>query len=107
MSHIACIFAVLGGNFMPLVEVRNLVKRYTPDGPNAVDDVSFDIHAGEMFSLLGPNGAGKTTAISMIPPAIAYVRRGDGGRPQHAKVADGCVRRVIASCRRNWRSTTT
>lgn len=51
---------------MPLVEVRNLVKRYEVDGPNAVDDVTFDIYAGEMFSLLGPNGAGKTTAISVM-----------------------------------------
>lgn len=51
---------------MALVEVKNLVKRYTPTGPNAVDDVSFEIHEGEMFSLLGPNGAGKTTTISMI-----------------------------------------
>jgi len=51
---------------MPLVEVRKLVKRYAPDGPNAVDDVSFDVHEGEMFGLLGPNGAGKTTALSVI-----------------------------------------
>jgi len=51
---------------MELVEVRGLVKRYTADGPNAVDNVSFDIHAGELFFLLGPNGAGKTTTISMI-----------------------------------------
>jgi len=51
---------------MSLVEVKNLVKRYTADGPNAVDDVSFAIEAGEMFSLLGPNGAGKTTTIAMM-----------------------------------------
>ncbi|MBN1261366.1 MAG: ABC transporter ATP-binding protein [Anaerolineae bacterium] len=51
---------------MALVEVRNLVKQYTAGGPNAVDDVSFEIQAGEIFSLLGPNGAGKTTTISMI-----------------------------------------
>lgn len=56
---------------MPLVEVRNLIKRYTPAGPNAVDDVSFDIHAGELFSLLGPNGAGKTTAISVISTLLS------------------------------------
>ncbi len=49
-----------------LVEVQNLYKRYTPNGLYAVADVSFEIHAGELFSLLGPNGAGKTTAISVI-----------------------------------------
>jgi ABC-2 type transport system ATP-binding protein len=32
----------------------------------AVDDVSFDVHAGETYGLLGPNGAGKTTTIRMI-----------------------------------------
>jgi len=31
-----------------------------------VDDVSFEIYEGEIFSLLGPNGAGKTTTISML-----------------------------------------
>ncbi len=32
----------------------------------AVDDVSFEIAAGETYGLLGPNGAGKTTTISMV-----------------------------------------
>jgi ABC-2 type transport system ATP-binding protein len=51
---------------MALVEIHNLVKRYIEDGPNAVDDISFEIREGEIFSLLGPNGAGKTTTISMV-----------------------------------------
>ncbi len=37
----------------------------------AVDDVSFDIKPGEIFSLLGPNGAGKTTTISMLSCLLA------------------------------------
>ncbi len=32
----------------------------------AVDDVSFEIQAGELFGLLGPNGAGKTTTVKML-----------------------------------------
>ena len=32
----------------------------------AVDGITFDIRAGEIFGLLGPNGAGKTTTIKML-----------------------------------------
>jgi ABC-2 type transport system ATP-binding protein len=32
----------------------------------AVDDVSFDVHAGEIFGLIGPNGAGKTTTMECV-----------------------------------------
>jgi ABC-2 type transport system ATP-binding protein len=43
----------------------------------AVDDVSFDVRAGEIFGLLGPNGAGKTTILRMmaglIPPTSGEV----------------------------------
>ena len=48
----------------PILEVQNLVKKF--GDLTAVDGVSFDIQAGEIFSLLGPNGAGKTTTISML-----------------------------------------
>jgi ABC-2 type transport system ATP-binding protein len=46
------------------IEVKDLVKHY--GDIHAVDEVSFNVQSGEIFSLLGPNGAGKTTAISMI-----------------------------------------
>ncbi|MCH2135361.1 MAG: LPS export ABC transporter ATP-binding protein [Phycisphaerales bacterium] len=55
---------------MALLEVRNLVKSY--NGRRVVDEVSFDVNAGEIVGLLGRNGAGKTTsfriAIGMITP---------------------------------------
>src|SRR5436190_7702229 len=47
-----------------ILEVQNLKKHYGDF--QAVKDISFDIHEGEIFSLLGPNGAGKTTTISML-----------------------------------------
>jgi ABC-2 type transport system ATP-binding protein len=47
-----------------ILEVQNLVKKYGDF--TAVNGISFDIEAGEIFSLLGPNGAGKTTTISML-----------------------------------------
>jgi ABC-2 type transport system ATP-binding protein len=47
-----------------VIETSNLVKKY--GDKLAVSDVSFDVHAGEVFGFLGPNGAGKTTTIKMI-----------------------------------------
>ena len=47
----------------------------------AVDDLSFELEAGEVFGLLGPNGAGKTTAINMavglLEPDEGVVRFAD------------------------------
>ena len=48
----------------PIISVRELSKRY--DDSVAVDDISFDVHRGEVFTLLGPNGAGKTTTVEII-----------------------------------------
>ena len=49
---------------LSLIETRNLVKRY--GDKTAVNNVSFDVKAGEIFGFLGPNGAGKTTTIKII-----------------------------------------
>src|SRR5689334_21205570 len=48
----------------PAIEARSLTKRY--GDKLAVDDLSVQIQAGEVFGLLGPNGAGKTTTILML-----------------------------------------
>ncbi|MFN3691522.1 MAG: ABC transporter ATP-binding protein [Fervidobacterium sp.] len=47
-----------------VLEVKNLKKYYK--SIRAVDDVSFSIEQGQIFTLLGPNGAGKTTTIKCI-----------------------------------------
>jgi ABC-2 type transport system ATP-binding protein len=47
-----------------VIEVRNLVKQY--GDLKAVDDLSFEVRAGEVFSILGPNGAGKTTTVEIM-----------------------------------------
>ncbi len=49
---------------MTAIEVRHLVKRF--GGCTAVDDVSFDVPAGQVTAVLGPNGAGKTTTIEIL-----------------------------------------
>ena len=47
-----------------MIRVEHLVKVF--GDLRAVDDVSFDVAAGEIFAFLGPNGAGKTTTIQML-----------------------------------------
>jgi ATP-binding cassette, subfamily B, bacterial len=39
---------------------------YTPRGRPALDDVSFDVEAGQMVALVGPSGAGKTTVTYLM-----------------------------------------
>lgn len=56
---------------MPIIEIKDLVKRYPkPDNKSetfrAVDNVSLKINAGEIYGILGPNGAGKTTTLEML-----------------------------------------
>lgn len=46
------------------IEVKNIVKIY--DNIEAVKNVSFNTHVGEIIALLGPNGAGKSTLMNMI-----------------------------------------
>jgi ABC-2 type transport system ATP-binding protein len=47
-----------------VISARN-VKKYFGE-IKAVDDIGFDVKAGEIFAFLGPNGAGKSTTISML-----------------------------------------
>lgn len=58
-----------------MIQARNLVKRFGPKV--AVNDVSFDVNAGEVLGFLGPNGAGKSTTMRMItgflPPSAGTV----------------------------------
>ena len=47
-----------------MIHIANLVKKYGE--VSAVNDISLDVQAGEIFAFLGPNGAGKTTTIKML-----------------------------------------
>jgi ABC-2 type transport system ATP-binding protein len=47
-----------------MITVKNLTKKY--GNLKAVDNVSFDVHTGEILGFLGPNGAGKTTTVRII-----------------------------------------
>ena len=57
-----------------VLQTEHLTKRY--GSLIAVDDLSLEIHEGEIFGFLGPNGAGKTTSISMMCGLL----RPDAGR---------------------------
>ena len=47
-----------------MIKTQNLSKRY--GDLTAVDDISFEVEAGEVLGFLGPNGAGKSTTMKMI-----------------------------------------
>lgn len=47
-----------------MLSIQSLSKSF--GAHKAVDDVSFDVNAGEIVALIGPNGAGKTTTFNMI-----------------------------------------
>jgi len=47
-----------------IVQIKNVTKKI---GKKVIiDDLTFDVHSGEVFGFLGPNGAGKTTTIKML-----------------------------------------
>lgn len=59
---------------MPLLAVDQAERRF--GGLVAVDKVSFDVNAGEIFGLIGPNGAGKSTMFNLLTGALPA----NGGR---------------------------
>ena len=52
-----------------MLSATHLTRRF--DHRIALDDVSFELAAGEIFALLGPNGAGKTTTLRILAGLIA------------------------------------
>ena len=67
---------------MSTVKVSHVRKAF--GDVQAVRDVSFEVHPGEIFGLLGPNGAGKTTTIRMM----LDIFRPDGGE---VEIFDGAL----------------
>ncbi len=91
---------------MALLRVENVTKRF--GGLEALKDVSFSLHEGQVKALIGPNGAGKTTLFNLVSgidrPTSGHVffrdedlgrltphaasRLGVGRTFQHSKVFD-------------------
>src|SRR5437016_1036219 len=82
---------------MSLLAVEDMRVRF--GGVTALDDVTFDVAAGELLGLIGPNGAGKTTCIEAL---TGYLPDAQGrvsfngldlrGLPPHRRARLGLVR---------------
>jgi branched-chain amino acid transport system ATP-binding protein len=48
----------------PLLEVRDVSLSF--GGVQAIADLSFDVHSGEVLAIIGPNGAGKTSVLNVV-----------------------------------------
>lgn len=53
-----------------IIEVKNLTKEYKE--LKAIDDLSFEVHEGEILGLLGPNGSGKSTTMNCILSLLKF-----------------------------------
>lgn len=81
----------------PLLEVQGLSMRF--GGLLAVDNVSFAVQRGEVFTIIGPNGAGKTTIFNMLSlvyaattGTIRFEGKTISGLPAHKVAARGIGR---------------
>lgn len=52
-----------------VIDVKHIAKSFK--GQTALRDVSFSVHAGEIFGFLGPSGSGKTTTIKILTGQLA------------------------------------
>ena len=82
---------------MTFFRAENLAIRF--GGLRAVDDVSFEVREGEVYSIIGPNGAGKTTVFNLIsriydPSAgrVLFQEREITGVPPHRIAGLGIAR---------------
>jgi ABC-2 type transport system ATP-binding protein len=78
---------------MTILEVKNLKKSFGTI--RAVENISFSVKAGEIFTIIGPNGAGKTTSLEMIEglvtPDEGEISFGELNWDQHSKT----IKRII------------
>ncbi len=75
----------------PIIEIRKLRKEF--GGTVAVDDLSFDVKAGEIFGFIGPNGAGKTTTIRILSTLLDPTSG-------EARIDGACVQNQVEEVRR-------
>ncbi len=83
----------------PLLQVNQVTKTF--GGIFALNEVSFDLHEGEILGIIGPNGSGKTTLVNCITGfieltagEILYRGKKISGKPAH-KIADMGITRTF------------
>ena len=86
-------------NDQPLLQVKDITKAF--GGILALNQVSFDVHEGEVLGIIGPNGSGKTTIVNCITGFIkmtagkVFFRGKDiSDKPAH-KIADMGIARTF------------
>jgi branched-chain amino acid transport system permease protein len=86
-----------------VLSARGLVKRF--GGVTAVNDVSLDIHGGEVLAVIGPNGAGKSTLVNLISGnllptagAVSIMSEEVTGKPAHIVARHGLSRSFQTPC---------
>jgi len=85
-----------GSGRTPKLEVRRATKLY--EGSPAIQDVDFDLYAGEVHALVGENGAGKSTLCKAVAGAVRLTS-GEvllDGKPCHFQSPADALRRGIA-----------
>jgi len=54
-----------------MIRLTNVSKSYARSSKKAVNNLTLEVHGGEIFGFIGPNGAGKSTTIKMITGILA------------------------------------
>lgn len=70
------------GDFMPVIEVKDLSYVYPGKEINAIDCITLSLKAGQLIAIVGPSGAGKTTFVDLLLGAL---------KPSHGEIhISGC-----------------
>jgi len=90
---------------MAAIRAKELTKHYGET--RSIEDLSFDVRAGEVFGFLGPNGAGKSTAIRTL---MSFQSPTDGSATVLSQAVTDRramieAKRQVGYFRRRWAST--
>lgn len=55
-----------GGAAEPVINIQNLSKRFSADGPVIIDNLNLSVKPGEFVSLVGASGCGKSTLLNIL-----------------------------------------